>query len=417
VTAPARPERAERGERPEPAETPERAVSVPAVDRLLRHVEARYDDFLADLAHLVSVDCGSWNAEGVNRVADFCAERLGSLGFRVTRAPARADDGRPLGDIVVARRRGDLSQGRRILLLAHMDTVYDDGTAAARPLRIEDGIAYGPGVTDDKGGLLAGVTAAAAIGDSGHHPYAELVFLLTPDEEISSDASRPTLEALAAEADHALCLEAARENGDLVWARKGIADLHLTVTGRAAHSGVEPERGANAALTAAHLITDLQALNGRWPGVTVNVGVVRAGSRTNVICAEARLELEVRAATPEEMDAALAAVDALAARPAVPGTSVSVHRPAAWPPMAPTDEVADMVVHAQKIASELGFEVTAVSTGGAADANLASRHVPVLDGLGPIGGGDHSPSEWLDLSSVVPRTTLLAALITRLGAG
>ncbi|MEY9942067.1 M20 family metallopeptidase [Streptacidiphilus sp. MAP5-3] len=388
-----------------------------ATEQLERHVQARYDGFLADLARLVSVDCGSWNAEGVNQVADFCADRLASLGFTVTRTPARADDGRPLGDIVVARRRGDLPHGRRILLLAHMDTVYDDGTAASRPLRIEDGIAYGPGVTDDKGGLLAGVTAAAAITDSGRHPYAELVFLLTPDEEISSDASRPAIEQLAAEADYALCLEAARENGDLVWARKGIADLHLTVSGRAAHSGVEPERGANAALAAAHLVVALQGLNGRWPGVTVNVGVVHAGSRTNVVCAEARLELEVRAATTDEMDAALAAVEALAARPVVPGTSVSVHRPAAWPPMAPRDEAAGMLAQAREIATELGFEVTAVATGGAADANLASSHVPVLDGLGPIGGGDHSPAEWLDLTSVVPRTTLLAALITRLGAG
>jgi glutamate carboxypeptidase len=388
-----------------------------ATDLLQRHVQARYDGFMADLAQLVSVDCGSWNAEGVNQVADFCADRLASLGFTITRVPARDDDGRPLGDIVVARRRGDLPHGRRILLLAHLDTVYDDGTAAARPLRIEDGIAYGPGVTDDKGGLLAGVHAAAAISDSGQHPYAELVFLLTPDEEISSSASQPTIERLATEADYALCLEAARENGDLVWARKGIADLHLTVTGRAAHSGVEPERGANAALTAAHLITALQGLNGQWPSVTVNVGVVQAGSRTNVVCAEARLEMEIRAATTEEMDAALAAVEALASHPVVPGTSVAVHRPAAWPPMAPTDEVAGMVAHAQEIAAELGFEVTAVATGGAADANLASTWVPVLDGLGPIGGGDHSPAEWLDLSSVVPRTTLLAALICRLGAG
>ncbi|SEL36551.1 M20 family metallopeptidase [Streptacidiphilus jiangxiensis] len=393
------------------------ATGLSSTHVLQTHVRARYDDFLTDLAELVSIDCGSWNADGVNRAADLCADRLTSLGFTVTRTPARADDGRPLGDIVVARRRGDLPHGRRILLLAHLDTVYDDGTAAARPLRIVDGIAYGPGVTDDKGGLLAGITAAAAISDTGRHPYAELVFLLTPDEEISSDAGRPTIEALAVEADYALCLEAARENGDLVQARKGIADLHLTVSGRAAHSGIEPERGANAALTAAHLITGLQGLNGQWPGVTVNVGVVQAGSRTNVVCAEARLELEVRATTTDEMEAALAAVESLAAHPVVPGTSVTIHRPAAWPPMAPTDEVAGMVAQARQIAAELGFDVTAVATGGAADANLASLHVPVLDGLGPIGGGDHSPAEWLDLTSVVPRTTLLAALITHLGTG
>jgi glutamate carboxypeptidase len=388
-----------------------------ATDLLHQHVRARYDDYLADLARLVSVDCGSWSPEGVNRVADICADKLASLGFTITRTPARSGDGRQLGDIVVARRRGDLPHGRRILLLAHLDTVYDDGTAAARPLRIEGDIAYGPGVTDDKGGLLAGVTAAAAISDSGHSPYRELVFVLTPDEEIGSPGSQATIERLAAEADYALCLEAARENGDLVWARKGIADLHLTVAGRAAHAGVEPERGANAALSAAHMVTAIQGLNGRWPGVTVNVGVIQAGSRSNVICADARMELEVRAATTGEMNEALTALDAIAAQPVVPDTSAVVHRLTTWPPMAASDAVAGMVAHAREIAAELGFDVAAVATGGAADANIAAAHVPVLDGLGPIGGGDHSPAEWLDLSSVVPRTTLLAALITRLGVG
>ena len=155
-----------------------------------------------------------------------------------------------------------------------MDTVFDPGTAAERPFAIKDGIATGPGVTDMKSGLLAGLYAIAAIRDAlGGLPLARLVFVANPDEEIGSPASTPHIRRLAADADACLVLECARANGDIVSSRKGNLGLEITVHGRAAHAGVEPEKGRSAILEAARIVTELHALNGRWPGVTVNVGV------------------------------------------------------------------------------------------------------------------------------------------------
>ncbi|MFI8370698.1 M20 family metallopeptidase [Streptomyces sp. NPDC085466] len=382
--------------------------------------EALRPRYLRDLAQLVSIDSGSYSADGVDRVADWIERRLERLGFDVERVrfPA-APDGHRTGDALVGRRRGALSEaegGRRVLLAAHMDTVFEDGTAAARPFRVEGSVAYGPGVSDDKGGLLAGLTALEILRDSGADAYAELVFLATPDEEIGSPASRALIERTAAGAHYGLGLECARENGDLVIARKGVADFRLTVTGRAAHAGIEPERGANAALAAAHLTVALQSLNGQWEDVTVNVGVVRAGTRANIVCPQAELRVEVRAATTADIDRVTRAIEEAADHPGVPGVTVEAERLDLCPPMEDTPASRRMLDRARRAAHAVGIELGAAATGGVGDANLiAGTGTPVLDGLGPVGGADHTPQEWLDITSVPPRVALLAALIASLG--
>ncbi|MCG6498411.1 M20 family metallopeptidase [Kitasatospora sp. A2-31] len=375
--------------------------------------------YLDDLAELVAVDSGSHNADGVNRVAGWFERRLRSVGFTTERIAPDEIDGRRFGDVLVARLAGSVpveDGGARIVLVGHMDTVFEDGTAAARPFEASRDLAHGPGVSDDKGGLLAGVTAAELLVRHGRTAFAELVVLATPDEEIGSPASRALTERTAAGADYALGLECARENGDLVIERKGVADLLVTVTGRAAHAGIEPERGANAALAAAHLVVALQALNRRWPGVTLNVGVVRAGTRTNIVCPEAELQVEVRAATTAGLATAIAEIRRVAARTAVEGTAARVDQLDLCPPMEHTREAAGLLAVALRTAADLGLQVHGASTGGVGDANfLSGLGVPTLDGLGPVGGADHTPEEWLDTSSVPPRIALLAALIERLG--
>jgi glutamate carboxypeptidase len=273
-------------------------------------------------------------------------------------------------------------------------------------------------VCDDKGGVLAGLAAAEVLTALRREAYGELVLLATPDEEIGSVGSRPLLAALAADADAALCLECARENGDLVAERKGVADVEVTLQGRAAHAGIEPERGANAALAAAHLTVAVQQLNGRWPSVTLNVGVLEAGDRPNVVADRARLLIDLRAGRTAEFTAALAELGALAARESVPGVraAVAVHAPTApWERDAGTAGLLDL---AAAVGAGIGVPVRAAATGGCADANLlAAAGIPVLDGLGPVGGADHSPDEWLDLESVVPRVALLAGLIDAVARG
>jgi glutamate carboxypeptidase len=387
-------------------------TAMPDPTALSRIVEARLPRYLAELERLVNIDCGSYTPDGVNRVADVVADTLGSLGARVERTAHEPEGDRPrLGDLVVGRLAGD---GPRLLLIGHMDTVFDQGTAAQRPYRSDSERAFGPGVTDMKAGLLAGLHAIGALQEAGASPA--VTFVANPDEEIGSPFSTPVIRDLAPQHDAVLVLECARANGDIVSARKGIADYRVTITGRAAHAGVEPEKGRSAILEAAHQVLALHALNGRWPTVTVNAGVIHGGTRPNVVPERCELHVDLRAATAEAFDAAAAEIEWLAGSPTVPDVRADVSRTAGHPPMEKSEASGRLVALAVAIAGELGFELRDAATGGASDANTtAALGIPTLDGLGPVGGDDHSIDEWLDLGSVVPRTVLLAAFMARIG--
>jgi glutamate carboxypeptidase len=390
---------------------------------LLPALRERLPEVLARIEELVNIDSGSYTTKGVNRVADLCQARFEQGGWSVERhrhRPGPDVPGPPLGDMVVGRRTGGRPAGdggRRLLLLAHMDTVFDEGAAAARPFSTRDGRAYGPGVTDDKAGVVCGFEAVEVLCDlAGFDDYAGITLACSPDEEIGSPFSRRLIEALAAEHDVAVGLEAARTNGALVSARKGISAFTVEVTGLASHAGVRPAEGVNAVLEAAHKTIALQALNGRWPGVTCNVGVLRGGTRTNVIADRATMQVEVRAATVAAFDQAMEAVEEIVARVTVAGARARMLPAHRHPPMERTPAVASLVAEAQAVARGLGFEVGEAATGGAGDANTtAAAGLATIDGLAPVGGEAHGESEWLDLDSVVPRTALLAGLLARLG--
>lgn len=375
-------------------------------------VEARHARYLAELEQLVSIDCGSYTPAGVNKVADFVAAALTQLGAQVERHHHQpAGDEPQLGDLVIGRIDGD---GPRLLLIGHMDTVFGEGTAAARPFRTDGDRALGPGVSDMKGGLLAGLHAIAALQAIGARP--NLTFVANPDEEIGSPFSTQHIRALAVEHDAALVLECARANGDIVSARKGIADYEITLTGRAAHAGVEPEKGRSAILEAARQVIALYDLNGRWPSVTLNAGVIAGGTRPNVVAEQCRIELDVRAASVAEFETAAAEVRRIVEHPSLDGVTAQLTRAAHHPPMERTPASERLATLATAIAGELGFSLRDAATGGASDANTTSAAgLPSLDGLGPIGGDDHSVDEWLDLASVGPRTSLLAGLVARIG--
>jgi glutamate carboxypeptidase len=391
-------------------DAPTATPQAPELDALRHAVTADLPNYLRDLERLINVDCGSYTPEGVNEVGRWTAEFLAGLGATVE---SRPDPAGRLGDTVVATFEGRAG-APRILLIGHLDTVFDPGTAAQRPFTIADGIARGPGVTDMKGGLLAGLYALKALmGELGGLPFERLVFVANPDEEIGSPTSTPHI---AADVDATLVLEAARANGDIVSSRKGILDLRITVTGRAAHAGVEPEKGRSAILEAARIVADLHALNGRWPGVTVNVGVISGGTRPNVVAEQCSLQVDVRGVTRAELEAAEAEIHRIALATEVPDTSVELEPMARWWPMEKLPRSSRLVEHAKAVAEGLGFTIADASTGGASDANSTSgMGVPSLDGLGPVGGNDHSPSEYMDVESIVPRTALLAGLLLAIG--
>jgi glutamate carboxypeptidase len=383
------------------------------LDALRATVEAGLPAFLADLERLCNIDCGSYTPKGVNEVADWVAADLAALGAKVERRP---DPNGRFGDTVIGTFEGQPGAGPRVLLIGHMDTVFSEGTVAKRPFRIEDGIAYGPGVSDMKAGLLAGLRAIRAIlalgAPGGDLPFERITFIANPDEEIGSPSSTPHIVEAAKTADACFVLECARANGDFVSARKGIADIRLTISGRAAHAGVEPEKGRSAIVAGADLVRGVHALNGRWPEVTANVGVFKAGTRPNIVCDEAELQVDIRAMAAANLRSAIEAVEALAANPSVPDVTVQVETMAGWAPMEKLERSGRLTDHVIALASRLGFETQDTSTGGASDANTTSgMGVPSIDGLGPIGGNDHAPGEYLEVGSIVPRTTLVAALL------
>lgn len=376
---------------------------------LLAAASACLPQFLDDLAHIVNIDSGTHNRAGVNRVADLVVARLRALGCQVQREPSAA-----AGDLVIGRLSG--TGHRQVVLLAHLDTVFEDGTASRRPFAIgSDGRARGPGVTDDKAGVLAAIYALGILIECGLPMPAEVIVCLSPDEEVGSPTARARIEALASAADVVLSLECAREDGALVQARKGIADVEIRLTGRAAHAGIEPERGADAARAAARLTLALCELADRTPEVSINVGLLRAGSRVNVVSEHAVVGLEARAPDGPTLTRVLDRIGQLAARSGTNGITADATVSALCPPWPRQPATEALVRLAAEVGREVGIEIRASATGGVADANYAAATgTATLDGLGPVGGGDHSADEWLDTTSIAPRTALLAGMLTRL---
>jgi glutamate carboxypeptidase len=397
------------------ATQPGAGVSRADLEAIEAAIGAAEPAFLADLETLVNTDCGSYTPDGVDRIGAFVAGFLAADGATVELRP---DPTMRLGSTVIGTWSGPgtVPGAPRILLIGHMDTVFDPGTAAERPFRIEAGRAYGPGVTDMKSGLLAGLYAVRTLLGQGPLPFERLTFVANPDEEIGSPTSTPHIREIAADSDVALVLECARANGDIVSSRKGVFHGKAVVQGRAAHAGVEPEKGRSAILAAADLVTRLHALNGRWPGVTVNVGNIQGGTRPNVVAEHCSFEYDLRAVQRAEFETAEAAVAEILGSPVVPDVTAESTEVARWWPMEKLERSGRLVDHALALAGSLGFELHDTATGGASDANTTSGlGIPSLDGLGPIGGMDHSPYEWLDVASIVPRTALLAGLLLAVG--
>ena len=385
-----------------------------ALESAIRDAEP---SFLGDLERLVNTDCGSYTPEGVDEIGAFVTAFMERIGARVER---REDPEGRLGATIIGTWDGDggTGGGPRLLLIGHMDTVFDPGTAGERPFAVDaDGIARGPGVTDMKGGLLAGLYALqAVVARAERLPFERIVYVANPDEEIGSPSSSPHIREIAAESDVCLVLECARANGNIVSSRKGILDARITIHGRAAHAGVEPEKGRSAVLAAADMVRRLHALNGRWDGVTVNVGVIQGGTRPNVVAERCTLEVDVRAIRRADLEAVEAEIRSLLTTLAVPDTTAELTEMARWWPMEKLERSGRLVDHAQALGRRLGLAFDDQATGGASDANsTAGMGVPTIDGLGPVGGLDHSPAEYLEVASIVPRTVLLAALILGIG--
>ncbi|MFQ6346678.1 M20/M25/M40 family metallo-hydrolase [Pseudomonas sp. R11F] len=361
------------------------------------------------LERLVNIDSGSGYEPGLTQVRDIAVDELKQLGFSIELVPDKAAN----NSHVVAILKG--TGKARILLMAHMDTVFKEGSAAERPFHIKDGRAYGPGVMDDKGGIVAGIYALKVLKNQGFKDYAQITFLLDASEETGSEAASELIRKTAKAHDVTLNLEPGRPADGLVVWRKGSATAVVEVKGKAAHAGVAPELGRNAAMEAAHQILQLGKLGDEEKKTTINFTVLKAGDRVNVIPDQATAKADVRAALPEEFDRIEKDLARVSANKLIPDTEVTTSLHRGLPPMPQTPESDKLVAIAQGIYGELGKTLTIEGSGGAADASLsAGVGTPTLDGFGIVGGNIHTPEEYAEVESVVPRVYLLSRMIMEL---
>jgi glutamate carboxypeptidase len=356
------------------------------------------DDVLDDLRGLVEVESPSHDLGAVSKsaaaVAALIERRLGGTPELVDSAA---------GPHVHWRGAGT----PRVLLVGHHDTVHPIGSLAGRPFRVADGRATGPGVFDMKGGIVLGVHAVAALADRSG-----IELLFTADEEVGSAASRTLIEERAAACGAVLVLEPAAD-GAIKIGRKGTGGFEVVVHGRAAHAGLEPEKGVNALVEAAHQVLAIADLARPELGTTVTPTVASAGTADNVVPAEARVRVDVRVtelAEAERLDAAMAALT-----PVDPDARLEVLGGLNRPPL-PESATAELFALARQVAADLGLaEPVGVSVGGGSDGNFtAALGIATLDGLGVTGGGAHADHEWADTTTMIDRTRLLTGLVEAL---
>lgn len=375
---------------------------------LVDDVRARQDSLLALLGEIVRRESPSLDKPAVDELAGYLQQRCRDLGAAVEVYPQER-----YGDLTVASWAGRDEGQRPLLVMTHIDTVWPIGTIERLPFRIEDGIARGPGVFDMKASVAMMLEAIRLIQDKGlsHRP---IRWLINTEEEVGSPVSRVLIEDLASDSEYVLCLEPpVPPDGALKTSRKGVGRFSMRIRGRAAHAGADPEKGISAVQELANQIHYLHSLTDYRLGTTVNVGVVHAGTRPNVIAAEATAEIDLRVATMEEAERVVAAI--LGAKPRLPGAEVTVEGGLNRPPMERTPRIVAAFERAREIGRSMGLELTEAGTGGGSDGNFtAALGVPTIDGLGCPGEGGHAEHEHIQLSGLVERTALLAGLLSQL---
>jgi glutamate carboxypeptidase len=361
------------------------------------------------LGEFVRAESPSYDKAAVDRFGRSVAAEWKKRGAAVTvlRGSERGDHLRV--ELRPPRSRGD----SQILVLGHLDTVYDTGTISRMPFRVSRGRAWGPGTFDMKAGLVIALYAVDALASSDRLPEKRIVFLWTSDEEIGSGSSRAAIEREAKLSDAVLVLEpAAGLDGRVKTGRKGVGEIELIATGRAAHAGLNPEDGVNAIEEIALQISRISRWNQPQRGISVNAGVIEGGTRTNVIPDRARALVDLRAPRVPDMPALERKFRAL--RPILPGAHLEILGGFNRPPME-RKMSATLYAKARALAKEMGVTLGEAFVGGGSDGNFtAAIGVPTLDGLGAVGENAHSPRENIVIRSLPERAALLAGLLATL---
>ena len=358
---------------------------------------------LDGIRNWVEIESPTDAPEQVNKLSSLVGDLYRDLPARVERIAGK--DG--CGDHLVARSAwGQDAPG--ILILSHLDTVHPMGFIERLPFRVEGNSAFGPGIYDMKGGAYIAFHAFRQIcADSARSPLG-ITQLYVSDEEIGSPTSRALIEAEGQKARYVLVTEPARDGGKIVTGRKGVGRFEVFIKGAPAHAGTRPQDGRSAIRELAHVIQTLEAMNDLKRGITVNVGVVRGGTRPNVIAEEAYAEVDLRVPTTADADELVEKI--LAVKSRSDGVSVKITGELNRPPYEKGNAGAALFEHARTLAAEIGFELVDTFTGGGSDGNFTAHHTATLDGLGVDGKGAHTHYEQLYVSSLEPRARLLYRL-------
>ncbi len=377
----------------------------------LAFARARQSSIIDLIRELVECESPSDDAPSVNRFVDLLASKLDGLG-RVRTYPGGRFGGHLRCELQLPgphkRRDGN------ILALGHSDTVWPLGTLATMPFRQKNGRLWGPGVLDMKSGIAFFVFAACALRELDVPVARRVVLQVNADEEVGSESSRPLTEEAARSSAAVLVLEPGTGlEGKLKTARKGVGDYTVIVKGRASHAGVDFQNGASAIVELARQVERIAGFTQFERGLTVNPGVIAGGTRTNVVAAEARAEVDVRVARLKDAPALDKKFHGL--RPFDKRCSIQVEGGLNRPPMERTPAIRKLFATARSRAKELGVDLDESSTGGGSDGNFtAALGIPTLDGLGAVGEGAHALNESILIDRIADRTALLAMLISSL---
>ena len=382
-------------------------VSAPVVHEILERLSARQSDIESFMRALVEIESPSGDENGSRAAVDLVENAARSLGFEVERVKVR-----DFGQHVVVRAFQGQSDAGQVLIVGHTDTVHSLGSLAERPWRREHGRIYGPGIFDMKANCALVLEILRAFSDLDLKPRYAVTIVLTCDEEVGSTSGWPLIERVARERNTkcAFVLEPPASGGRVKTGRKGTGIYAIKVEGKAAHAGLEPEKGASAILELARQTERLHALNFSDSGITLNVGVVHGGTRSNVVAAHAEGEIDVRFATEaesEEIDRILSHLQPVDER-----TKVFVSGGINRPPLERTPAVVELFEKARTIASYFDFELGEAQVGGASDGNfVAALGIPVLDGLGISGDGAHAVHEHIEVDDIARRGALISGLL------
>jgi glutamate carboxypeptidase len=371
----------------------------------LAYFEERRDQIVSAIRELVEIESPSDNKAAVDHLSETVAQKFAALGGQIR--IHRATD---FGDHLQVDLEGK-SGGKPMLLLGHYDTVYPLGTLASMPCRVVDNQLTGPGVLDMKSGIALMLHSLAALQEWGGSLPRPITILLVSDEEVGSDSSRAITESLAKKAAAVLVLEPSYGfEGAVKTARKGVGEYMVKVTGRASHAGLDFQKGVNAILELARQIEKVSSFTDLKKGLTVNVGIVSGGSRTNVVPAEATAQVDVRIARLKDaavIDKKMRGLHAFNRKCKLEITG-GINRP----PMERTAGVAALYTKAVAIAGELGWKLGEAAVGGGSDGNFtAGLGIPTLDGLGGVGDGAHASHEHILIPELPRRAALVAGLI------